>query len=206
MKLSRINKFLPNILWRMPDENVYLSFDDGPDKDITPKLLDVLQRYDVKATFFLVGQKAERHPDIVLQIKNNGHTIGNHSFSHPRMLWKSKDLLKFELNRTDEILYKITGENPTLFRPPYGLFGIQLLNLVKITNHKIVLWNASVYDYKSHATAQKIKIRWQKIICPGQIILLHDGHSNSLNTLVALEKSLGDLKDRVIKFSAIPEN
>jgi peptidoglycan/xylan/chitin deacetylase (PgdA/CDA1 family) len=200
-----LEKFLPNVLWRMRDKKVYLTFDDGPDPELTPRFLALLQRYEVKATFFVIGQKAQRFPKIVLQIKEHGHTIGNHSFSHRRMLWKSEDTLRFELNKTDEILYKITGQKPALFRPPHGHFGIQLLKVVKSTNHKIVLWSASVHDYKSYAIASTIQNKLQKTMGPGQIILLHDGHPNGIITFKALEETLRVLKDHGIEFSAILE-
>lgn len=201
-----LNYFSPNILWRMQDDNIYLTFDDGPDTAITPKLLDLLQKHNIKATFFLLGQKVERFPDIVLEIQKNDHTIGNHSYSHPIMLAKSKREIIYELDKTDETLFKITGEMPRLFRPPHGIFGVNLLSVLNITKHKMVLWGASVGDFRKQATCNAIKNRLSKIAKHGDIILLHDGHPNSKNTLTALEKVLDWLKERGINFSAIPEN
>ncbi|MFQ5822614.1 MAG: polysaccharide deacetylase family protein [bacterium] len=201
-----LNYFLPNILWQLSNQYIYLTFDDGPDKEITPKLLDLLIRYDVKATFFLLGQKAELYPDIVSHIQKYGHTIGNHSFSHFKMLGKSKQRLIQEINQTDESLIKITGKKPRLFRPPYGIFGMNLLNVLEKTKHKLVLWNASVRDFKKQATSKKIKNQLIKIVKPGQIILLHDGHPNSNNTLTALENAFEEFKEHGINFSAIPDN
>ncbi|MFQ5864287.1 MAG: polysaccharide deacetylase family protein [bacterium] len=206
MNSKFFNYFYPNIMWRMRDHNIYLTFDDGPDKDITPKLLDLLQKYNIEATFFLLGQKAECYPDIVKDIQSKGHTIGNHSYSHQRMLGKSKQQIVDEINKTNETLLKVTGQKPRLFRPPYGIFGMNLLNVLEKTKHKMVLWSCSVGDFKKQATSRKIKKRIIKLVEPKQIILLHDGHPNSKYTLEALEESLGRLKDRGLKFSAIPDN
>jgi peptidoglycan/xylan/chitin deacetylase (PgdA/CDA1 family) len=189
----------------MQDNNTYLTFDDGPDNYVTPKILDLLQKYDIKATFFLLGQKAEQHPDIVSDIQKRGHIIGNHSYSHLKMSGKSKQLIIHELTKADETLIEITGKKPRLFRPPHGRFGLNLLRVLKTTQHKMVLWYASVGDYNKGTTSEKIKNKLLKLAKPGQLILLHDGHRNSKYTLKALEESLDRLKDYGLNFSTIPK-
>ena len=194
----------PKIIWRLSDENVYLTFDDGPDENITPRLLNLLNKHEIKATFFVVGQKAERHPETVLQIHQNDHVIGNHSYTHPHLIFKSKEVIEQEIKRTDKILLEITGKRPTLFRPPYGQFGLAVLSVLKSTNHRMVLWSASSQDYKVKASTEKIQARMKKYVRPGKIVLMHDGHSKSLHTFRALENSLGAFKERGFKFSALP--
>lgn len=196
---------LPDIRWSMSDSRIYLTFDDGPDKEITPRLLSLLDKFEIQTTFFLLGHKVEQYPEIVLRIKEGGHTIGNHSYSHPRLLKRSEQDVFDELNRTDEAIRKIITWKPTLFRPPHGVFGITLLRVLRKTGHKMVLWNASVKDYEQHATAIGIKKKLLKVATPGKIVLLHDGHRNSSNTLIALETTLGLLKDREVDFSALPD-
>ncbi len=198
------NKIMPNILWRMHDEQVYITFDDGPDPDCTPKILNLLRALDIRATFFVLGHKAELYPEIVEQMNRDGHTLANHSYSHAKMLWKSREQIRFELKNTDEVLFKITGIKPTLFRPPFGQFGIQLLNVVKSTKHKIVLWSSSILDYKAKTSITDIQKNLLKCTGPGKILLMHDGHQHSHKTVKALEISLGTLKEQNIMFSALP--
>ncbi len=201
--ISSGKKILPGILWRAADENVYLTFDDGPDPEVTPKVLDVLDQFNAKATFFLIGEKVTQHPHIVLQIKQRGHVIGNHSFRHLRMLGMAKEQILEELNQTDEAILSVTGFRPRLFRPPYGLFGKDLLQALNLTQHRMVLWSASAKDYQAEAAPEIIERRLLKIAKPGKIILLHDGHQNSPNTLIALEKSLPALAASGLHFSAL---
>jgi peptidoglycan/xylan/chitin deacetylase (PgdA/CDA1 family) len=201
--ISSDKKILPDILWRESDEKVYLTFDDGPDPEVTPKVLDLLDQFNAHATFFLIGEKVTRHPDIVLQIKKRGHAIGNHSFRHPRMLGMAKEQILEELNLTDDAILKITGGKPRLFRPPYGLFGKDLLQALNLTQHRMVLWSASAKDYQAEATPEIIETRLLKIVKSGKIILLHDGHRNSPNTLTALGKFFPTLAASGLLFSAL---
>ena len=193
----------PKIIWRLSDENVYLTFDDGPDENITPRLLNLLNKHEIKATFFVVGQKAERHPETVLQIHQNDHVIGNHSYTHPHLIFKSKEVIEQEIKRTDKILLEITGKRPTLFRPPYGQFGLAVLSVLKSTNHRMVLWSASSQDYKADASILRIETRIEKHVRPGKIVLMHDGHSQSPQMLRALETILEKIKEQGLKFSAL---
>jgi peptidoglycan/xylan/chitin deacetylase (PgdA/CDA1 family) len=197
--------FLPTVIWRMPPEHVYLTFDDGPDPEITPAILSLFREHKVRATFFVLGEKAQRHPQIIKQIFENGHAIGNHSFRHPRLVRKNKDFIRAEVTKTDAAVAEIIGKKPALFRPPYGRFGADLLSILNETRHQMILWSASTKDYKSAATAETISRNFLKHAKPGKIILLHDGHVNSRATLSALKNTLGDLSARGITFSPIPE-
>ncbi|MCH7674214.1 polysaccharide deacetylase family protein [candidate division KSB1 bacterium] len=194
---------LPKIIRSMPDENIYLTFDDGPDENITPRLLELLSKHKIKATFFMVGQKAERYPEIVLQIHKNGHAIGNHSYTHPHLIFKSKESIEEEIKRTDEAVFEITGKRPTLFRPPHGQFGFAVLSILKSTNHRMVLWSASSQDYKVKTSTEKIQARMKKYVRPGKIVLMHDGHLQSHHMLEALKNSLDRFKEKNLKFSAL---
>ncbi len=195
---------LPKIIRCMPDENVYLTFDGGPDKNITPRLLELLNQHEIKSTFFVVGQKAERSPEIVLQIHKNGHSIGNHSYTHPHLILKSKGMIEREVQQADKILFEITGKQPKLFRPPYGQFGIAVLSVLKSANQRMVLWNASSQDYKADTSTVKIAARLRRYLQPGKIVLMHDGHSKSPLMLEALENILEEIKKQGLKFRALP--
>lgn len=194
---------LPKIIRSMSDENIYLTFDDGPDENITPRLLELLSKHEIKATFFVVGQKAARYPEIVLQIHKNGHAIGNHSYTHPHLIFKSKEIIEGEIKRTDKAVFEITGKRPTLFRPPHGQFGLAVLSVLKSTNHRMVLWSASSQDYKAKTSTEKIQARTKKYVRPGKIVLMHDGHLQSPHMLEALENILEKIKEQNLKFSAL---
>lgn len=189
----------------MADDNIYLTFDDGPNPEITLQLLDLFAELNIKATFFMIGQKAEQHPEIVMQLMQNGHTIGNHSYSHTRLLWLSKEKVKYELRKTDQVLQNITGQKPVWFRPPYGQFGPQLLNVLKSSGHKMALWSASARDYAINSSVYTIQTRLEKAMRPGKVIVLHDGHRRSLNTLRALKNSLRSFLERGLTFGALEE-
>jgi peptidoglycan/xylan/chitin deacetylase (PgdA/CDA1 family) len=197
---------LPTITWRGPDEKVYLTFDDGPDEKITPRLLDLLENLEIKATFFVIGEKVQKSRKLTERVLKCGHSIGNHSYHHPSLLGKSRQLVHRELINSDELLEQITGHKPVYFRPPYGRFGINVLRVLKQTEHQLVLWSASLMDYRRQANAGRIEQRLLNLAKPGKILLLHDGHPNSPETLKALQGSLALLKKRGLAFSALPQN
>ena len=199
-------KTLPKIIWRVPDEHVYLTFDDGPDAKMTPALLTLLHKHTVRATFFLLGEKVRRHPEVVRQICEAGHAIGNHSFSHPNLIGKSKEVIRDEVLQTDAAIVDVVGKTPALFRPPYGRFGVELMGVLSETHHRLVLWSGSTKDYRTESDAEMISGALIRLAKPGKVILLHDGHLNSGNTLQALERTLGKLAERGLTFSSIPEN
>ncbi|MFQ5603666.1 MAG: polysaccharide deacetylase family protein [bacterium] len=192
------------IIWRMDRNQIYLTFDDGPDPEVTPTLLELMHQYQISATFFVIGEKVQRHPEIVAQINQNGHTLGNHSFSHHRMLWKSKSNSLAEIARTDALLQEITRTRPVLFRPPYGRFGWGLMRAIQTTGHKMVLWNATARDYHSHFSSCEIQRNLTRCLRPGKIILLHDGHRNGAKTVTALASLLAEQKIPPAQFAALP--
>lgn len=194
---------LSKILWRMRDEYVYLTFDDGPDSAVTPALLRLLAEFQIPVTFFVIGKKVEQHPGILAKIHAAGHAIGNHSFSHALMIWKSRLSIEQELTQTDKVILKTTGKTATLFRPPHGRFGPNLLLSLRAANRKMVLWNLSTKDYRATTTADQIQSSLHAAR-PGQIVLLHDGHANSGRMLAALKNALPAMLERNVRFKALP--
>lgn len=201
-----ILKKLPQIVLGTSDGHIYLTFDDGPDPEITPLILDLLQKLKIKASFFVLGRKAEQFGSIVQRIHLEGHAVGNHSYSHPKMLWKTARVVQQEIELTDAILKSIIGQPPTIFRPPYGQVAPQVLWSMRKTGHSIILWNASTGDYKTGADEDKIAFRLRKNLKPGKIILLHDGHENSLATFRALQKVLNGGISHTQSFAALNLN
>ncbi len=156
------------------DQKILLTFDDGPDPDITPRVLDVLDRYNHRAIFFVIGAKAEKHPELLREIVSRGHIIGNHTYYHsPWNNFLGSRHLESEIRRTDEAVARAIGVRPTLFRPPLGVSPHFLRSLMKRTGHTVVGWDVRSLDTRGEGT-EIIRHRIEKHISEGSIILLHD--------------------------------
>ncbi|MDQ0091506.1 peptidoglycan/xylan/chitin deacetylase (PgdA/CDA1 family) [Paenibacillus anaericanus] len=153
---------------------VAFTFDDGPDPLHTPKLLDVLKRQGVKGTFFVLGSKAEQNPELTRRIHQEGHQIGIHNYTHlPNWIMSPRHIRKQHVQRSADIIERITGERPTFYRPPWGILNMgDLFSLRK--SYRIVLWSVMGGDWKVQSRAQPLKEKLMKRIKPGSIILLHD--------------------------------
>jgi len=205
-KIDRFNKQshgMIRVIRKMRDDRVYLTFDDGPDL-FTASIMELLNRCGIKGTFFLIGQKAAQNPEIVKELLKHGHSIGNHSFSHPRLILKSRQFIVNEIDQTDAILTELLGFRPCIFRPPYGLFGWNLLRILQLKGYRMALWNGLTKDYAAKVDEHFIGDRIRKQARPGAILLMHDGHSNSEKTLLALEETLPALLKKGLKFGLIP--
>lgn len=150
---------------------IAFSFDDGPNPEHTPRLLELLMKHHIKATFFVLGSKAEQHPELILRMHQEGHLIGIHNYKH-RSNWT---MTPWEVSRhmfkTADIVEGITGVRPTYYRPPWGLLNV--FDLFK-SKYNIVLWSLMVGDWNSRHGSEKIKERLQRGLKGGSIVLLHD--------------------------------
>lgn len=163
------------IVNRLKGKRICLSFDDGPDPAYTPRVLDALAAYGIKAMFFVTGQAAERHPELIRRIAREGHTLGNHTYSHahPRLL--SPPLARREVYRTGYILYALTGRFPGWFRPPFGSLTAPMREQSLNDNMRIAMWSRSAVDWGPLATPVGIARRLGAIE-GGDIVLMHDGY------------------------------
>ncbi len=158
-------------------KKVALTFDDGPNAKYTEKLLEGLKERGVQATFFLLGERVERSPDIVKKMYTDGHLIGNHSYEHVNLSTLSDEAAVVQVNKTNEAIYKVTGEFPEYIRPPYGCWKS---NLDYKTTMIEVLWNVDPLDWKtdnSDAVVQRVVSDVEE----NDIILLHDASESSVN-------------------------
>jgi len=157
-----------------------LSFDDGPDEKITPRLLDLLGRNNIKAAFFVIGENAEKNPDIIRRIYSEGHLIGNHSYGHGFWFdFKCNAAMIKEMRRTDQAVKKIISKDLNMFRPPYGITNPPLARALKETVYKVIGWNIRSFD-KSNKSINGIVKSVSRKMKAGSIILLHDDHENIL--------------------------
>ena len=194
------------------EHQIAITFDDGPDPEWTPKILDILKAANVKAAFFLVGVNAERYPGLVRRIVAEGHEIGNHTYYHPNLALCWPEHVRLELNATQLLIESITGRATTLFRPPYaadtsptGLSELAPLQIAQDLNYMVVLENIDPQDWaKPGADVILQRIKQQRH--DGNIILLHDGGGNRAQTVEALPRILEWLDtrgDTVVPVSAL---
>ncbi|WBL20847.1 polysaccharide deacetylase family protein [Zunongwangia sp. HRR-M8] len=173
-----------------PKKEVCLSFDDGP-TNVTPKILDLLDRYDAKACFFCIGEQMEKYPEIAQDIIERGHIIGNHTYSHTRKMgFLSSKSLAREIDACNIIANDITGLNLNLFRPPFGIINPKTKSALDKTGHLVIGWNLRTYDAILNDKS-KIVNRIKRKLKPGDVILLHD---NKDQTPIILEQLLLHLK------------
>ncbi len=168
------------------EKSIALSFDDGPDPGTTPLLLDLLKVSGIKAAFFCIGEKAEKYPELLKRIVEEGHILGNHSYSHSAYfdLYSSKKMKK-ELQKTHKIFEDISGKSPLWFRPPYGVTNPSLRKAVDSMAYKVMGWSIRSLDTKGESVQiifERIRKKWH----PGAIILLHDnlGDVNKLMQMI----------------------
>jgi peptidoglycan/xylan/chitin deacetylase (PgdA/CDA1 family) len=167
--------FFRPVLIRGPQagKRISLTFDDGPAEHFTEQILDILREHHVPATFFVCGKNVEAHPDLLRRIAREGHEIGNHTYSHPYVYFKSRRRIAKEIDHTQVIIEEATGLRPKVFRPPYGARWFGLVPTSRERGMHLVLWSAAGYDWKKDA--QGITEATLRELKPGAVILLHDG-------------------------------
>lgn len=181
---------------------VALTFDDGPSPVYTRKILHVLEKYHIKATFFVVGQKATAYPQFLKEMVADGDAIGNHSLTHPQITQINANQLHNEIMSPEKIIYKITGTKPRLFRFPYGAENKRVRNYVLSQGLVPVHWGYSPEDYRLPG-AMVIAHRVIRHARSGQVILLHDGPKNRQQTVEALPKIIEGVKKKGLGFSVL---
>lgn len=165
-----------------------ISFDAAWGNEDTGTLIEILNKYDVKTTFFVVGSWVDKYPESVKQLSDAGHEIMNHSDSHPHMSEISEDAMKTQVENCDKKIEAITGKKPYLFRPPYGDYNTNVINTLADCGHYTVQWSVDSLDWKD-LTADKIVSRVCDNIHPGAIVLFHNAAKNTPEALpVILER------------------
>ncbi|WP_158602244.1 polysaccharide deacetylase family protein [Cohnella endophytica] len=192
------------------DTDIALTFDDGPDPVYTPKLLDLLKRTGAKGTFFVVGENAERHPDIIARIHAEGHVIGIHNYVHHTNWFMRPSTVKRQIHRTSDVIKRITGSRPMYYRPPWGI--VNVFDFANLGYLQIVLWSELFGDWRKRVGAEKLYKRMKRKLKPGQVFLLHDcgitfgaDRDAPASTISALERILDDGKQLGFRFVGIDD-
>jgi peptidoglycan-N-acetylglucosamine deacetylase len=186
-----------------------LTYDDGPNDPHTFHLLEVLAKHGVRATFFVIGQYVQKRPDIVREIAKAGHALGNHSFSHPNLIFASRVQTEAELLQCQRALSEATGESPRLFRPPFGGRKPGTLHSVRSLGLEPVMWNVTGWDWKGRP-AEYVEQKIRRQIRGGDVILLHDGSharfgADRSQTVIATDWLITRYRSDGFEFVTIPQ-
>ena len=188
----------PTAIWRMSRKKkvVYLTFDDGPIPEATPFVLDTLDRFGIKATFFMVGDNVRKHPDIYRMVVERGHRVGNHTFNHIGGFRHSSEEYLENADKANRLLHT------TLFRPPHG--WMRLLQFKQLRKHyRIIMWDLVTRDYSKRVTAEDVVNNVKRYARNGSIITFHDSLKSIDKLQTALPEALQWLKDQGYAFKVI---
>ncbi len=183
---------------------IALTFDDGPHPKQTEEILKILEKHNVKATFFVIGVNVKNYGKSLENIISNGHEIGNHTFSHHVLKYMSKQEILNEISKTEYELWDQYGYNPKLLRPPCGSYDDNLVDIATEKDLKIVLWNIDTEDW-AHTSVDRMTKNVLKNVKGGDIILFHDYISGRTNTAKALDIIIPRLKEIGYEFVTVSQ-
>jgi polysaccharide deacetylase family sporulation protein PdaB len=197
------------VVWEVPTEDklIALTFDDGPDPENTSPILDLLKQYDAKATFFLVGNKVERNPELVKREVKEGHELANHTYSHIYLHGRTSiSKMKQDIKHAEEVIFSVTGQKSHLFRPPGGMYNEALVQMARQEGYTVILWTWH-QDSRDWATpgVNKIVNSVLKHTQKGDIVLFHEYVEGKTQTIDALKQILPELKERGYRFVTVSE-
>ncbi|RUT36327.1 polysaccharide deacetylase family protein [Paenibacillus zeisoli] len=197
------------IVWEVPTEDkvVALTFDDGPDPKQTPVILDLLEQYQAKATFFVIGNRAVQNPDLLKEMNRKGHEIGNHTYSHMYFNARnSAQLFDKEVTRAEESIYNATGKHSVLFRPPGGFYNKNIVTSSHNKGYQVILWSwhQDTRDWAKPGV-NRIVNKVLGNLRSGDIILMHDHVEGSSQTTLALKTILPEIQKRGFRCVTVSE-
>lgn len=195
-------KELPIYSVEHEEKVIAISFDASWGADKTIPILDILDQYDVKTTFFLVGGWVDKYPEMLQEIHSRGHEIGNHSDTHPHMSKLSEQGIKDELRIMSDKVEKLIGVRPTLFRPPYGDYNDRVIRVTRAEGYEAVQWSIDSLDWKDRGTQDIIKQCTYRVE-PGDIVLFHNDSTDIVNALPTVIQHYQSLGYQIIPVSEI---
>lgn len=197
-------------LGRLPtrDRVLALTFDDGPNPEATPRVLDALREAGIPATFFILGRHAERWPALVRRVRDEGHAIGNHGYHHRKLHFKTPRYVRDDLGRGSDAIADACGVRPALFRAPHGFRSPWVNRIAASMGERVIGWSLGVWD----SDRPGVEVIAQRTIAgarPGSILLLHDGDGydpsgDRLQTAAAVPRIAADLATRGYRFVSVP--
>jgi peptidoglycan/xylan/chitin deacetylase (PgdA/CDA1 family) len=191
----------PMVPVRPPAGKVSLTFDDGPDPNYTPKVLDILDRYDVKATFFVIGTSVRTQPELLREIRDRGHVIAHHSVTHPQLDKVSPAKLEEEITLGTKLIEDVLGEKPTCLRPPYGARNSRVDERVRANGMEVLMWQVDTNDWKKPG-AGAIEASGARAEST-EVVLMHDGGGERSQTVAALPGMIQKLKAKGLGFAPV---
>ena len=200
-----LKKLSKDLIWNIPinKKEIYITFDDGPIPNLTEYVLDILDEFEAKATFFCVGENIYKYPEICQRIVGKGHLLGNHTFNHLKG-WSSKNEHYFEnVEKCDEYIlhYQKAGQKP-LFRPPHGQITINQINHLK-DKYKIIMWDILAYDFNNNHSPQKSLTKIIQQTKPGSIVVFHDNYKAEEKMIYMLPGYIKHFKERGFSFKKL---
>lgn len=183
---------------------VALTFDDGPHPTETAKIVELLEKFGARATFFVIGENAEKYPDALRMVASNGHEIANHTYSHASLGRYSAQRIQNEISRAEDAVFSVSGVRPTLFRPPEGVISKSVVDAAHDMGYDVILWNIDTRDWAHRGTAEIVD-NIKKNISPGSIILFHDYIGGERHTLDVLGIILPYLSSLGYEFVTVSE-
>ena len=195
-----LQRLYRGVVWRMDrwSKVVYITFDDGPIPECTPQVLDILARYGVKATFFMVGENAERYPDLLARVRAEGHSVGNHTYHHMRGHQAMNALYIEDAWHAEKLL------NTRLYRPPHGRMRYSQKKALLKAGYTIYLWDVLTHDYNPCYTVDKMMSVVKRYTRNGSIIVLHDSLKSMDRMLVLLPQMIEWLQSEGYELRALP--
>jgi polysaccharide deacetylase family sporulation protein PdaB len=196
------------VVWEVPTDQkvIALTFDDGPNPVYTPQILDLLDQYHAKATFFVVGSRVKKYPQVAKELVLRGHEIANHTYRHPNLGKISFQQFQAEMEQTKMAILEATGITSHLFRPPGGYYDERIVNAARQAGYLVVMWSwhQDTRDWANpgtHLVVRKVLSNARN----GDIVLFHDNGGDRSQTIDALEKILPELKQRGYRFITVSE-
>ena len=183
---------------------VALTFDDGPDPRFTPAVLDILKRYQIPATFFVVGQSCEKYPEIIKREQAEGHEIENHTYTHPDLTKDNALRTEEEIRKDQEVILGLTNRKSIYFRPPKRLFTNKTVDIAELNDYTVVLWSVCV-EHHASKTVEDMANRVIKKASPGTIILTHDGRLDRTRSVEALPLIIEGYQKKGYRFVRLDE-
>jgi len=202
MKLVRVRWWMkwlyPGVEWNYPEQEktIYITFDDGPVPEVTPAVLAILRQFNVKATFFCLGDNVRKHPDIFRQVQEEGHRIGHHGYRHLNAWNTSAEVYLRDVEEGAKLI------SSDLFRPPYGKLTLRTLFALR-KKYRIIMWDVISCDYDERVPAEQVYHNVIENVRPGSVVVFHDSRKAAANLLTTLPRVLLNIRERGYVFNTI---